>query len=57
MKRVVVMEDTAIIIEPNEDVYDIKVVELIDQVYQQLQFFSNATKEDFRKTLFILSQV
>jgi hypothetical protein len=48
------MTDIAII-EPNEDVYDFKDVELIEKVYQQLQFFSNATTEDFRKTLFLLS--
>jgi hypothetical protein len=49
------MEDTAIIVEPNEDVYDVKDVELIEKVYQQLQFFDSATKEDLRKTLFLLS--
>jgi hypothetical protein len=48
------MNDIAII-EPNEDVYDVKDVELIDKVYQQLQFFDIATKEDIRKTLFLLS--
>jgi hypothetical protein len=48
------MTDIAII-EPNEDVYDVKDVELIGKVYQQLQFFVQATQEDFRKTLFLLS--
>jgi hypothetical protein len=43
------------VIEPNEDVYDQKDVELIEKVYQQLQFFDQATKDDFRKTLFLLS--
>jgi hypothetical protein len=43
------------VIEPNEDVYDFKDVELIEKAYQQLQFFDSATKDDFRKTLFLLS--
>jgi hypothetical protein len=42
------------IIEPNEDVYDAKDVELIEKIYQ-ISFFGEATKEDFRKTLFLLS--
>jgi hypothetical protein len=43
------------VIEPNEDVYDVKDVELIEKTYQQLQFFQSATKDDFRKTLYLLS--
>jgi hypothetical protein len=50
------MNDIATIIEPNEEVYDVKDVEQIDKVYQQLQFFEQATTDDFRKTLFLLSQ-
>lgn len=49
------MAETAII-EPSEDVYDPKDVELITKAYQQLQFFEQATEDDFRKTLFLLSQ-
>jgi len=41
------------IIEPNEDIYDKKEVELI---FKQLSFFGEATEEDVRKTLFLLSQ-
>jgi hypothetical protein len=48
------MNDIAII-EPNEDVYDVKDVDLIERAYQQLQFFDSATKEEFRKTLFLLN--
>jgi hypothetical protein len=46
------MTDTAII-EPNEEVYDPKDVELI---FKQLSFFGEASPEDVRKTLFLLNQ-
>jgi hypothetical protein len=46
------MTDIAII-EPNEEVYDSKDVELI---FKQLSFFGEASEEDVRKTLFLLNQ-
>jgi hypothetical protein len=48
------MTDT-VIIEPIEGTYDLRDVELIEKAYQQLQFFEEATPDDFRKTLYLLS--
>jgi hypothetical protein len=45
----------AAIIEPSEEAYDQVDVELIEKAYHQLQFFEQATPDDFRKTLFLLS--